>query len=44
MANPKVTGSSEKLVFGKRKAGQEGGKKNYNKHSPRPKQYRGQGR
>jgi hypothetical protein len=44
MAKPKVTGSSEKLVFGKRKAGQEGGKKSYNKHSPKPKVYRGQGR
>ena len=44
MAKIKSAGSSEKLVFGKRKSGQEGGKKSYNKHSPRPKQYRGQGR
>lgn len=36
--------NSEKLTFGKRKAGQPGGKKSYNKHSPRPKPYRGQGR
>ena len=44
MAKPKVAGSSEKSTFGKRKAGQEGGKKSYNKHSPKPKAYRGQGR
>ena len=36
--------NSEKLTFGKRKSGQPGGKKSYNKHSPRPKSYRGQGR
>ena len=36
--------NSEKLTFGKRKSGQPGGKKSYNKHSPRPKAYRGQGR
>jgi hypothetical protein len=35
MAKPKVTGSSEKLVFGKRKSGQPGGKKSFNKHSSR---------
>jgi len=34
--------SSTKLSFGKRKAGHA--KKSYNKHSPRPKAYRGQGR
>ena len=37
------TGNSEKLTFGKRKSGQPGGKKSYNKHNPRPKNYRGQG-
>lgn len=36
--------NSEKLTFGKRKTGQPGGKKSFNKHSPRPKAYRGQGR
>lgn len=38
------TGNSEKLTFGKRKSGQPGGKKSYNKHSPRPKTYKGQGK
>ena len=33
---------SQKVSFGKRKKGQA--KKSYNKHSPRPKAYRGQGR
>ena len=33
---------SRKVSFGKRKCGQP--KKSYNKHSPRPKAYRGQGR
>ena len=37
-------GESRKVSFGKRKAGQPNGKKSYNKHTPRPKQYRGQGR
>jgi hypothetical protein len=36
--------SSQKVTFGKRKTGQAGGKKSYNKHTPRPKDYRGQGR
>ncbi|MEY2868542.1 MAG: hypothetical protein RIR01_997 [Bacteroidota bacterium] len=35
---------SKKLSFGKRKTGQAGGKKSYNKHTPKPKEYRGQGR
>jgi len=35
---------AKKVIFGKRKSGQPGGKKSYNKHTPRPKQYRGQGR
>jgi hypothetical protein len=33
---------STKLTFGKRKRGQA--KKSYNKHSSKPKAYRGQGR
>lgn len=36
--------SSNKVSFGKRKSGQPGGKKSYNKHTPRPKPSRGQGR
>ena len=36
------TTSSNKVNFGKRKVGSA--KKSYNKHSPKPKQYRGQGR
>lgn len=38
----KAIGTSQKLSFGKRKKGLS--KKSYNKHSPRPKDYRGQGR
>ena len=38
----KVKSDSTKVSFGKRKAGSA--KKSYNKHSPKPKQYRGQGR
>ena len=34
--------SSTKVNFGKRKAGHA--KKSFNKHSPRPKAYKGQGR
>ena len=34
--------SSQKISFGKRKNGSA--KKSYNKHSPKPKAYRGQGR
>ena len=44
MAKIKSAGSSQKLTFGKRKSGQPGGKKSYNKNSPRPKAYKGQGR
>jgi hypothetical protein len=39
-----IRSESRKISFGKRKSGQPGGKKSYNKHSPRPKRYRGQGR
>ena len=38
----KNTSNTIKLNFGKRKTGVA--KKAYNKHSPKPKQYRGQGR
>ena len=38
----KVKSDSKKITFGKRKTGSA--KKTYNKHSPRPKDYRGQGR
>jgi len=38
----KTLASSSKLNFGKRKKGSV--KKAYNKHSPKPKDYRGQGR
>ena len=33
---------SKKVTFGKRKRGNA--KKSFNKHSPKPKEYRGQGR
>ena len=42
-ATIKGGGSNNKVTFGKRKTGQPGGKKSYNKHSPRPKANRGQG-
>ncbi len=42
MAKAKVGGSSNKVTFGKRKTGIA--KKTYNKHTPKPKAYRGQGR
>lgn len=38
----KAIGNNSKKSFGKRKIGRA--KKSYNKHSPRPKSYRGQGR
>ena len=38
----KIKGDSTKVSFGKRKTGKA--KKSYNKHSPKPKAYRGQGR
>lgn len=38
----KSTSDARKVTFGKRKIGSA--KKSYNKHSPKPKQYRGQGR
>ena len=42
MAKAKTSATSNKVTFGKRKSGNA--KKSYNKHSPRPKDYRGQGR
>lgn len=42
MAKAGSRGESRKITFGKRKAGSA--QKSYNKHSPRPKKYRGQGR
>lgn len=41
MAKAKAA-DSRKVTFGKRKTGSA--KKSYNKHSPKPKDYRGQGR
>jgi hypothetical protein len=38
----KVSNDARKVTFGKRKIGSA--KKSYNKHSPKPKKYRGQGR
>jgi hypothetical protein len=38
----KKANDSHKVTFGKRSGGSP--KKSYNKHSPRPKKYRGQGR
>ena len=38
----KAYNDSRKVLFGKRKKGSA--KKSYNKHSPKPKKYRGQGR
>ncbi len=38
----KALNSANKVSFGKRKLGTA--KKSYNKHTPRPKAYRGQGR
>jgi hypothetical protein len=37
-----IASSSQKLNFGRRKKGSA--KKAFNKHSPKPKEYRGQGR
>jgi hypothetical protein len=36
--------SSAKVTFGKRKSGPGSGQKSFNKHTPKPKAYRGQGR
>lgn len=42
MAKGKSLGELRKITFGRRKGGSA--KKSYNKHTPRKKQYRGQGR
>jgi len=39
-----VRSESRKISFGKRKTGKLNGKKSYNKHNPRPKPSRGQGK
>jgi len=36
--------NSNKISFGKRKSGQPNGQKSFNKHTPKPKPYRSQGR
>ena len=38
----KTTQDSRKTIFGKRKGGSA--KKSFNKHSPKPKKYKGQGK
>jgi hypothetical protein len=43
MAKAKAA-NSNKTSFGSRKTGPGSGTKSYNKHSPKPKRYRGQGR
>lgn len=43
MAKSKAS-SSNKVSFGKRKTGPGSGTKSYNKHSSKPKPYKGQGR
>jgi hypothetical protein len=40
----KVSSNSNKVSFGKRKTGPGTGTKSFNKHTPKPKRYRGQGR
>lgn len=42
MAKAKSSTATAKISFGKKRLGVA--KKSYNKHSPRPKKYRGQGR
>jgi hypothetical protein len=42
MAKAKGSMNSTKVTFGRRKGGSA--KKSFNKHTPRPKDYRGQGR
>jgi hypothetical protein len=42
MAKGKSLGELRKVTFGRRKGGSA--KKSFNKHTPRPKKYQGQGR
>jgi hypothetical protein len=44
MAKSSRGGESRKVSFGKRKTGPGSGQKSFNKHTPKPKKYRGQGR
>ena len=44
MAKAKSAGNANKVSFGKRKTGPGSQQKSYNKHTPKPKSYRGQGR
>jgi hypothetical protein len=44
MAKIKSAGSNNKISFGVRKGGQVNGQKSFNKHTPKKKMYRGQGR
>lgn len=42
MAKAKAAGNANKVTFGSRKGGNA--QKSFNKHSPKPKRYKGQGR
>jgi hypothetical protein len=44
MAKVKSAGSNNKISFGVRKSSQPNGQKSFNKHTPKKKAYRGQGR
>jgi hypothetical protein len=44
LAKIKSAGSNNKINFGTRKSSQLNGQKSFNKHTPKKKQYRGQGR
>jgi hypothetical protein len=44
MAKSKSTGNATKISFGVRKSGQPNGQKSFNKHTPKPKKSRGQGK
>ena len=44
MAKAKASSNSNKVSFGKRKTGPGSGQKSFNKHTPKKKAYRGQGR
>jgi hypothetical protein len=44
MAKAQVAGNPHKVSFGKRKSGPGTSQKSFNKHTPKPKAYRGQGR
>jgi hypothetical protein len=44
LAKIKSAGGNNKISFGVRKGGQANGQKSFNKHTPKKKMYRGQGR